>query len=195
MAFSKEEQQIWFGSEVMRELERIARERGDMFETPIEAYQPIKTADEGDPNFEDEGGDEEKLLDALKEFEDDPELTEETKSIEEQREHEVPLDEEDILPAPEHDRDKDVGLSSPEDDDFLDWDEEDDKQPFGDAEVRPWDWRGTDLPTKITSNLADDLTKLAHYLGKEGRVKEAYLVERALMDINMILKGDFTDGR
>lgn len=163
MTFSKEEKQIWGNSEVMRELERIATTQS--LEAPYEAFLPIKEGQD----WEDERSDEEKLMDALEDFE------EEERSIEEQREVEVEFDEEKIMPVPEHEvelSDESGGSTlDPEDDDYLD------QAEFEAA-----------MNKKIESNLVSGLTKLASYLGNQGRVVEASKIEDTIRDIRLTLR-------
>lgn len=158
MTFSKEEKQIWERSEVMRELERIAQTQS--LETPEEAFLPIKTAED----WEDELTDEEKLVDALKEFE------KEDENIDRQREKEVEFDEEKIMPVPKHEEE----ISNPE---FLNLDPADEEmyvenlereeekeklREYGEGEVRPWDWRGTLSPTQIEAQKKQKKVKKAN---------------------------------
>lgn len=70
MSFAKEDKAVWNSSEVMQELEKIAKEN-NMFETPSEAYEPIgEKEDEKD-------WEEESLSEALEEFEKSEEEMEE----------------------------------------------------------------------------------------------------------------------
>lgn len=183
MVFSKEEKEIWAKSEVMRELERIAQEGG--METPEEAFLPI------DQDWESERSDEEKLMDAINEFE------QEHKSIQQQREREVPFNEETIMPLPEHEKELSSGPTDSNldtaDEDYLEqkekFEKEQDMRPFEEGEVRPWDWRPTTEHSQIeTANLIDGLIKLAAHLGKQGKVIAACRVEDTIRDIRIALR-------
>lgn len=152
MTFSKEEKQIWEGSEVMRELERIAKAQS--LDTPDEAFLPIKEGQD----WEDERSNEEKLMDAIEEFD------KEEEKIDEQREMEDEFDEEKIMPVPEHDKELSdySGYTGKElDPEDEGYDDQDDNQEYYEGEVRPWDWRGTLNPTEIKALLRHKRIKRA----------------------------------
>lgn len=69
MSFSKEDKAAWLDSEVMRELEKIAAENDILNGPPEEAFMPI--SEETEESWEDERTPEEKLEDALIDFEND----------------------------------------------------------------------------------------------------------------------------
>ena len=184
MVFSKEEREIWARSEVMQELERIAKKQN--LEIPDDAFLPISEAHD----WEDELSDEEKLVDALKEFE------KEDEDIKNQREKEVEFNEEKIMPVPEHEKELSneqvESTLDPADEDYIDnLEKEEEKEKmrqFDEGEVRPWDWRGTIGPAEIEANLIAGLTKLASDLGNQGKVVEASKVEDTIRDIRIALR-------
>jgi hypothetical protein len=151
MVFSKEEKEIWANSEVMRELERIAQ--SGSIETPEEAFLPIG---EG---WESERSDEEKLMDALKDFEE---------------ENSIPKQEEELSSIME---DSNLDLS---DEDYLEKKEKFEKE----QSVLPI----SEHSQIETANLINGLTKLAAHLGKQGKVIAACRIEDTIKDIRIALR-------
>lgn len=183
MVFSKEEKEIWAKSEVMREFERIAQ--GGGLDTPEEAFLPL------DKDWESERSDEEKLMDAINEFE------QEDKLIEQQREREVPVNEEKIMPIPEHEKELSSAFVDsdldPADEDYLEQKDKVEKEKnmrqFEEGESRPWNWRPTIEHSQIeAAELISGLAKLASYIGKQGKVIAACRIEDTIKDIRIALR-------
>ena len=86
MTFSKEDKSAWMNSEIMQELEKIARETGVLEGPPAEAFLPIETEEDTEIEepkdeevWEEEDEDEEKLMSAIEELGlvEEPDLKEE----------------------------------------------------------------------------------------------------------------------
>jgi hypothetical protein len=79
MTFSKEDKSAWQASEIMQELEIIARNNG--IDIPEEAYKPLLDKETEESSWEEEDENVEKLIDAVVKFEDEDKEDEEKKEI------------------------------------------------------------------------------------------------------------------
>jgi len=79
MTFSKEDKSAWQASEIMQELEIIARNNG--IDIPEEAYKPLLDKEAEEKTWEEEDENVEKLTDAVDKFEDEDKEDEEKKEI------------------------------------------------------------------------------------------------------------------
>lgn len=217
MSFSSEEKQIWEASEIMKELERLARQNPDLFETPMEAFQPLKTADDA---WEDDATNEEKLVDALDAIEDvevvdmeDEEFMramygenwkqemEENERKEQERWDSLSDEEQEMAEK----NWEEVGKKSRQDSrrrqevwqtegpSYDQIEEMSDMDPMEREEYKNMmnekDYIDVEaLEVESNQSLIDGLTKLASLLASEGKITEAHKIEQTLMDIRIALR-------
>ena len=209
MSFSHEEKLIWQRSEVMQEFEKIATSR-DISGPPPEAYLPIKEGAEWE-----EEPDENKLIKALRDLVSD---TAKSQELPEDVEL-VPFNEEEFSKEHDEEEDEDVirhypKKSVPEDEQDLGWLEENlvgwgpqEEDIVGPTAEIP---KGrTFVPSKeesdqtmfgfgpkrseerqVTKAVYSNLANISQQLIKNNNKKGAYLIERALDDLKVIIKGD-----
>jgi hypothetical protein len=174
MVFSKEEKEIWANSEVMHELERIAQEVG--METPEEAFLPIGQ------DWEGERSDEEKLMDALNDFEQEDKTTDRValnprQSQDEEQHKTKEISNEEVEPEL-----TDSKFFTPKD-------IEQKKEEMGLSNLKKEPLKNImENAPEAYSSLIGGLTKLAAHIGKQGKVIAACRIEDTIRDIRIALR-------